>query len=143
MAREIVANLRNSTPGRHVQVEIAESLPCRGDVGLLRIAMENLLANAWKYTSKTAQSHIRFDAEDRDSETVYRVTDNGAGFDMGLSDKLFDAFQRLHRKDEFDGTGIGLALVQRLAHAMGGGVEVVNRSPGVEFRVCFPVHSGG
>jgi signal transduction histidine kinase len=114
MAREIVSNLRRSTPGRHVKVDIAESLPCLGDVGLLRIAMDNLLGNACKYTSKTANAHIRFDAEDRDGETVYRVSDNGAGFDMGLSDKLFEAFQRLHRQDEFEGTGIGLATVARI-----------------------------
>jgi light-regulated signal transduction histidine kinase (bacteriophytochrome) len=76
--------------------------------------MDNLLGNACKYTSKTANAHIRFDAEDRDGETVYRVSDNGAGFDMGLSDKLFEAFQRLHRQDEFEGTGIGLATVARI-----------------------------
>ena len=76
--------------------------------------MENLLGNAWKYTSKTPNSQIRFDAEDRDAETVYRVSDNGAGFDMSLSEKLFSAFQRLHRQDEFEGTGIGLATVARI-----------------------------
>lgn len=114
MAREIVANLRSSTSGRHVQVDIAEDMTCWGDVGLLRIAMENLLGNAWKYTSKTPHAHIRVDAEERNIETVYRVSDNGAGFDMSLSSKLFEAFQRLHQKNEFDGTGIGLATVARI-----------------------------
>lgn len=114
MAREIVANLQRSTPERQVQVSISGSLPCWGDVGLLRIATENLLGNAWKYTSKTPRAHICFDAEDRKGETIYRVSDNGAGFDMAISGKLFEAFQRLHSKDEFDGTGIGLATVARI-----------------------------
>ena len=122
MARDIVMNLRNSEPNRHVQVEVAEGLHTYGDLGLLRIALENLLGNAWKYTGKTADAHISFDAESMNGETVFRVRDNGAGFDMKLADKLFGPFQRLHYKHDFEGTGIGLATVARIIHRHGGRV---------------------
>jgi len=122
LAREILANLRKDTPDRAVRTEIAEGLRCFGDQGLLRIALENLFNNAWKYTGKTADPYIAFDAERREGNTVFRVRDNGVGFNMEHADKLFGAFQRLHRNDEFEGTGIGLATVARIIRRHGGKV---------------------
>jgi PAS domain S-box-containing protein len=122
LAADVVAQLRHGEPARAVAVDIAAGLSARGDARLLRLVLENLLGNAWKYTGKTAHARISFDAERRDEETVFRVRDNGAGFDMKYSGKLFGAFQRLHRKEEFEGTGVGLATVARIVHRHGGRV---------------------
>jgi light-regulated signal transduction histidine kinase (bacteriophytochrome) len=78
--------------------------------------MENLLGNAWKYTSRTAEARIEFGVEEQEGKTVYFVRDNGAGFDMGYANKLFLPFQRLHKTSEFSGIGIGLATVERIIH---------------------------
>ena len=93
-----------------------------GDVPLLRVALENLLRNAWKFTSRHATARIEFGRKPEEGEVVYFVRDDGAGFDMAYSEKLFAAFQRLHREREFPGTGIGLATVQRIIHRHGGRV---------------------
>lgn len=122
MAHEIAARLRQHAPGRSVRVEIAPGLRVQGDPGLLRILLDNLLDNAWKYTGRTDAAHIVFDASDDVGETVFRVRDNGVGFDMRLAGKLFGAFQRMHRPDEFEGHGIGLATVRRIVHRHGGQV---------------------
>jgi signal transduction histidine kinase len=122
LAREIVAQLRERAPTHQVQVAIADGLRARGDPGLLRIVLENLLDNAWKYTGRTTDAQISFDAEQRDGTDVFRVRDNGAGFDMQFADKLFGAFQRLHHRDQFDGTGVGLATVARIVRRHGGRV---------------------
>jgi PAS domain S-box-containing protein len=122
IARDVAAHLREQSPGREARIDIAGGLNARGDPGLLRIVLENLLGNAWKYTSKTADARISFDAEQRDGEMVFRVRDNGTGFDMAHAGKLFGAFQRLHHRDEFEGTGIGLATVQRIIQRHGGRV---------------------
>lgn len=122
MAKAVVAQLRRQSPTRDVRVDIAPDLHACGDPGLLRVMLENLFDNAWKYTGKTAAAHIVFDARQRDGETVFRVCDNGAGFDMQYADKLFGAFQRLHRRDDFEGTGVGLATVRRIVHRHGGRV---------------------
>ncbi|MCK4508019.1 MAG: histidine kinase, partial [Desulfuromonadales bacterium] len=105
-----------------VEVVIAKDLNVVGDEGLLQVAMTNLLDNAWKFTSKTAGPKIEFGVVkdgpwqnlDHPTMPVFFVADNGVGFDMGFADKLFGAFQRLHRDDEFPGTGVGLATVQRI-----------------------------
>lgn len=122
MAKAIIAQLRRQDPARKVRVDIASGLHAFGDPGLLRVMLENLLDNAWKYTGKTAAAHIAFDTQQQDGETVFRMGDNGAGFNMQYADKLFGAFQRLHRRDEFEGTGVGLATVRRIVHRHGGRV---------------------
>lgn len=122
MAHEIAARLRQHAPARSVRVEIVPGLRVQGDPGLLRILLDNLLDNAWKYTGTTAAAHIVFDTAEQAGESVFRVRDNGVGFDMKLADKLFGAFQRMHRQDEFEGHGVGLATVRRIVHRHGGQV---------------------
>ncbi|MDQ3604487.1 MAG: ATP-binding protein, partial [Actinomycetota bacterium] len=100
-----------------------------GDASLLKVALENLLGNAWKFTARERGARIEFGA-DRDPGPgflVYYVRDNGAGFDQAYADKLFGAFQRLHGQDEFEGTGIGLATVARIVHRHGGRVWAEGR----------------
>jgi signal transduction histidine kinase/CheY-like chemotaxis protein len=122
LATSIVAELRESDPTRTVTVEVQPDLAAVADVHLLRVALENLLANAWKYTRKSLDPRITFGAEVGDAGPVYFVHDNGAGFDMAFVDRLFVAFQRLHSESEFEGTGIGLATVQRIVQRHGGRV---------------------
>ena len=106
--------LARTTMGRQVDVRIADGLRCVGDARLLGLLLDNLLGNAWKFTSKRVDASIEFDVRDDDGRSVYFVRDNGAGFDMAQASKLFGAFQRLHTSREFEGTGIGLATVQRV-----------------------------
>jgi len=122
LARAIAAELQQTQPGRQVTFVIAEGLVARGDVRLLRVVLENLLNNAWKFTGKLTHAEIAFGSTQQDGRPVYCVHDNGAGFDMAYADKLFGAFQRLHPASEFEGTGIGLATVQRIIHRHGGRV---------------------
>ena len=119
LARGIAAALQESEPQRQVEWVIADNLTGRGDPTLLRQLGENLLGNAWKYTARTTAARIEFGQADREGECVFFVRDNGAGFDMAYQDKLFGPFQRLHG-DEFEGTGIGLATVQRIIERHGG-----------------------
>lgn len=120
IAREIAAAMDREEPGRTVEWTIASGLSIRADLALARIAMQNLLQNAWKFTAKTERPVIRVGALERDAKTVYFVADNGVGFDMAHADRLFGAFQRLHHVDDFPGTGIGLAIVQRIIRRHGG-----------------------
>jgi PAS domain S-box-containing protein len=122
LAEEIIAGLRQQDPQRVVEVRLQRSLDVRGDPSLLRIVLENLLGNAWKFTARRPQALIEFGAEQRGEQRVFFVRDNGAGFDMRYADKLFTPFQRLHGVDEFDGTGIGLANVKRIITRHGGEV---------------------
>jgi len=122
VARRICADLKQRDPQRKVAIEIASDLQVRGDPRLLQIALENLLENAWKFTSKQASAEIEFGQTIRDGEKLFFVRDNGAGFDMAHADKLFGVFQRLHAMTEFEGTGIGLATVQRIVYKHGGRV---------------------
>jgi PAS domain S-box-containing protein len=120
MAREILAEFQATNPERKVELHVAEGLIVQGDDRLLGIALDNLLANAWKYTCHTEDTQIQFGSLQQDGEIVYFVRDNGAGFDMAYANKLFAPFQRLHGEDEFEGTGIGLATVQRIIARHGG-----------------------
>jgi signal transduction histidine kinase len=120
MARDIAAELQRSDPDRRVEFAIAPGLEAHGDAELLRVALENLLRNSWKYTAKQPHARIELGSSDGDGERVFLVRDNGAGFDMKYVDKLFGAFQRLHSASEFEGTGVGLATVRRIIARHGG-----------------------
>lgn len=120
LAEDVANELRRQAPEREVAFDIAPALHANGDRGLLRVVLDNLLGNAWKFTGGRSDARISLAAETRDGETVYVVRDNGAGFDMAYADKLFGVFQRLHDAGEFPGTGIGLATVQRVVHKHGG-----------------------
>ena len=123
IAREVADGLSQQHAARVVDISIAEPTLGIADPGLLRSALENLLGNAFKFTSKQPDPKIEFGSVAKDGETVYFVSDNGAGFDMDSSDssdKLFAPFQRLHDQQEFEGTGIGLACVQRIIQRHGG-----------------------
>jgi signal transduction histidine kinase len=121
LAREILQTLGDGAPNRVADLEVAKGIVVQGDPGLLRIALENLLANAWKFTARKERTLIEFGrGTDRAGRTVYFVRDNGAGFDPRYASKLFSPFQRLHTEAQFAGTGIGLATVQRIIHRHGG-----------------------
>jgi PAS domain S-box-containing protein len=123
MALEIMANLRKGDPERQVELHIAPKALATGDARLLQLVMENLLGNAWKYSAKKSVAVIEFGVQQEGEQRLYFVRDNGAGFDMSQAGKLFAPFQRLHRQDEFSGTGIGLATVQRIIHRHGGSIH--------------------
>ncbi|HEX4629215.1 MAG TPA: ATP-binding protein [Gemmatimonadales bacterium] len=120
MAREIVGELERAAPDRRVDVTIADGLKTSGDSRLLRVALDNLLRNSWKYTAKQAHPRIEFGALEENGTRTFMVRDNGAGFDMQYADKLFGVFQRLHSAAEFEGTGVGLATVRRIITRHGG-----------------------
>jgi light-regulated signal transduction histidine kinase (bacteriophytochrome) len=120
IAQTLVTELLASDPDRSVEWSIEAGLETRGDPGQIRIVLANLLQNAWKFTSRKEHGHIVFSRAQKDGETVFQVRDNGAGFDMTYADKLFVPFQRLHHPTEFEGTGIGLSLVQRIVQKHGG-----------------------
>lgn len=123
LAQEIVDELTARNPHRDVLVHVAPDLRAHGDSMLLRIALQNLLANAWKFTGRRRRASVCFRAERRaDGTVVYQVRDNGAGFDPSQRPRLFGNFQRLHGEDEFPGTGIGLASVHRIISRHGGQV---------------------
>lgn len=120
LARSIAANLKGLEPERQVEFIIPDGIDATGDPALLQIMLENLLGNAWKFTGKMPQARIEFGVQDTGGGRVYLVRDNGVGFNMKYADKLFGAFKRLHTTNEFPGTGIGLATVQRVINRHGG-----------------------
>jgi PAS domain S-box-containing protein len=122
IAWSIINELRESQPERTVRVEIAKGLEVTADPKLIRIALENLLRNAWKFTGKRSEAVIELGAASEGAKTTYFVRDNGAGFDMAYADKLFTPFQRLHSMEEYPGTGIGLGTVSRIVRRHGGKV---------------------
>ncbi|MGH2491385.1 MAG: sensor histidine kinase [Candidatus Limnocylindria bacterium] len=122
LARSVVDELRAREPQRDVEFESNGVLPAKGDERLLRIALTNLLGNSWKFTRERQPAHVSFGGETHDGEAVFFVKDDGVGFDMRYAQKLFGAFQRLHNMSEFEGSGIGLATVQRIVHRHGGRV---------------------
>jgi signal transduction histidine kinase len=120
ITRKIFGDLSARDPDRKVEATVANDLVGQGDARLIMVLLENLLGNAWKFTSKQEEARIAVGAELRDAETVFFVRDNGAGFNMEYANKLFAPFQRLHSTSEFQGTGIGLATVQRVVTRHGG-----------------------
>jgi signal transduction histidine kinase len=126
LASEVAEELREAKPERKVEFSAQKGLEVWGDPRLLRVALVNLIGNAWKFTEKEPEARIEFGQDEELSRKgrvpVYYVRDNGAGFEMAYASKLFGAFQRLHKEDEFEGTGIGLATVQRVVHRHGGSI---------------------
>jgi signal transduction histidine kinase len=122
LARAVVARLREDDPERKVEVVIEDRVMGTGDPRLLGVVLDNLLGNAWKFTSRRDDATITFGQQEMNGRTVYYVRDNGAGFDMAYAQKLFGLFQRLHAGTDFEGTGVGLATVQRIVNRHGGEV---------------------
>jgi len=120
LARTVATGLEQGQPERQVEFVIEQGIAVDGDDHLLRVALDNLLGNAWKFTGKTPRATIEFGRTQDNGRQTYFVRDNGVGFDMAYADKLFGTFQRLHSPSEFEGTGIGLATVQRIIHRHGG-----------------------
>ncbi len=127
LARSVAEDLKQVEPGRRVEFVIEPGCEAFADENLMHIVLENLLGNAWKFTSKKEDARIEFGRATRDGAPVFYVRDNGAGFDMQYAEKLFGAFQRLHATSEFPGTGVGLASVQRVIHRHGGEVWIEGR----------------
>jgi len=120
LARQVALDLQQAEPQRPVQFTCAPGLTADGDARLLRAALVNLLGNAWKYTGKVTAPRVEFGRVDHESGPAFFIRDNGAGFDMQYAQRLFGAFQRLHSMSDFEGTGVGLATVQRIIHRHGG-----------------------
>jgi light-regulated signal transduction histidine kinase (bacteriophytochrome) len=122
IAEDVVSTLRQTEPDRQVEIRIAENINAIADPSLIRVALQNLLDNAWKYTRNLQHSIITFDSMEQNGHTVFFIRDNGAGFDMKYVKDLFAPFRRLHRDNEFEGIGIGLATVQRIIHRHEGNI---------------------
>ncbi len=122
LASKIVQQLKQDEPDRNVKITIEPDMVVQGDNNLLGIVLQNLLSNAWKFTSKVSPSVIEFGSKDIDNQRTFYIKDNGIGFDAKQKDKLFKEFSRLHNKAEFAGTGIGLAIVYRIINRHGGEV---------------------
>ena len=135
-AGEILKHLQDAHPERNVKTEVQSGLLAEGDPSLIRVALENLLGNAWKYSAEMPEANIEFGAEQVGDCLVYHVSDNGIGFDESYSDKLFRPFERLHNDERFKGTGIGLATVARAVERMGGDVWATS-SPGQGAKFYF------
>jgi signal transduction histidine kinase len=146
LATTIAAELKRTDPGRKVDFVIRQGLEATGDINLLNVALQNLLGNAFKFTSARPDARIEFGIERRDGQSVYFVRDNGAGFDARYIDKLFKPFERLHSEKEFPGTGIGLVTVQRIIQRHGGAVWAegqVNRGASFYFTLGRESKSNG
>lgn len=122
LCHELVSNLRLISPDREATVEIAPGLRCTGDASLVHSAMANLIGNAWKYSSRDPHTRIEIGTVEVDGRATFFVRDNGVGFDMKDAHRLFAPFERLHASNEFEGTGVGLATVQRIVERHGGRV---------------------
>jgi light-regulated signal transduction histidine kinase (bacteriophytochrome) len=142
LARELLDELAQAAPARRVEIAIEGECIAFGDPQLLRIVMQNLLENAWKYTGREAAPRIEFGRRTMDGKRVFFVRDNGVGFDMKYADRLFSPFQRMHKPEEFEGTGIGLATVARIVHGHGGDVWAESE-PGKGTTLLFTLPGGG
>jgi PAS domain S-box-containing protein len=120
LSRKIINEFKRNDSKRKIKVKIQDNLVVNGDRHLLEMALKNLISNAWKFTSKKPNAEIEIGRTKKADKDVYYIRDNGAGFDMKYAEKLFVPFQRLHKKDEFKGTGIGLGIVARIIHRHGG-----------------------
>ena len=139
LAHKVIEQLRAGEPDRRVELVVADDLVVHGDPELLRLMLDNLLGNAWKFTGKQPAARVELGREEVGGTTAYYVRDNGAGFDMALADKLFAPFKRLHATSEFAGTGIGLATVQRIVRRHGGRVWAESASGrGATFHFTLP-----
>ncbi|HNF77136.1 MAG TPA: ATP-binding protein, partial [Thauera aminoaromatica] len=136
IAEAVIRDLQAESPGRVVAVEITSDMTVVADPVLMHVLLDNLLRNAWKFTSQCEHPRIVFGAERDGERTVFHVEDNGAGFEMNYAGKLFQPFQRLHAQHEFPGTGIGLATVQRIVARHEGRVWA-SAEPGKGARFCF------
>src|SRR5712691_5801411 len=125
IAESIVTDLRAADPGRNVEFSIEPGLSVEGDPSLLKLALEHLLGNSWKFTSKHPAAKIEVGSEQQNGHRLFYVRDDGAGFDAKFADRMFAPFQRFHPAKEFEGTGIGLAIVQRIIHRHEGKVWAV------------------
>ena len=145
MASDITRELHSAEPDRRVSVKVSKGLAVDADNRLVRVALQNLLGNARKFTSMRSDAEIEFGTQSSNGSRAYFVRDNGAGFDPAYATRLFGAFQRLHSMDEFPGTGIGLATVQRIVHRHGGKIwaeGAVNQGATVYFTL-EPDHTMG
>ncbi len=142
LAAYVAEDLRRQSPNRQVALHIEPDLQVQGDPTLLRMVLENLLGNAWKYTAKRADAQIWFERNPAEPRGVFTVRDNGAGFDMRFADRLFGAFQRLHSASEFQGTGVGLVSVRRIVRRHGGDVWA-QAEPGKGARFHFTLAPRG
>lgn len=140
LVQEIANHLHDTQPQRQVEWVISPDIKAQADGGLMRLVLENLLNNAWKYSGKRQEARIEFGCHEVDGERVYFVRDNGAGFDMAYANKLFKVFQRLHRADEFEGTGVGLATVKRVIAKHGGRIWA-EAAPGLGATFSFTLQS--
>ena len=139
LAQSVVSDLQKGQPDRRVGADIASGMLADADANLVRLALENLIANAWKFTKNTADPKIEIGCIQKDGSLEYYVRDNGAGFDMAYANKLFLPFQRLHDRKEFEGTGIGLATVERIIHRHGGRIWAESEpSRGATFHFTLP-----
>jgi PAS domain S-box-containing protein len=144
IGRSIAADLKNTRPERRSEFSVQEDLEAYADSHLMRIALENLIGNAWKFTSKRESACIEFGKTHCNGSLAYFVRDNGAGFDPARAERLFGAFQRLHDANDFPGTGVGLATVQRIIHRHGGRIwaeSAVER--GATFYFTLEAKQGG
>jgi light-regulated signal transduction histidine kinase (bacteriophytochrome) len=130
LSEALVADLRARDPHRDVAVSIMPGLEAQADARMVRLALEHLLGNAWKYTSRIEAATIAVSGAQQGAVWTYSVQDNGAGFDMTGYERLFGPFQRLHGEAEFPGLGIGLATVQRIVHRHGGRIQAEGRVGG-------------
>ncbi len=141
LARDVAEELRRQESGRAIEIAIAPLPSAHGDPAMFRQVWANLLANAIKFTRPRAPAHIEVGGQADGDENVYSVKDNGVGFNMQYADKLFGVFQRLHGPEEFEGTGVGLALVQRIVYRHGGHVWAEGKlDAGATFSFALPNH---